>query len=189
MVAYSGVDIDDPYIAVIRIANTGKVPISAADFNVGRPITFAYSKSGYWNAEIVATSDDLSASNISIAIPDAIPEEPPRQVELVPQLLNPNEWFDLQLLSEGLGQPMQPSGRFAGQARPMKDFRTFARRQAARQSYLGLILLSLGFPAALIVSPATGSPPTALAVLGLFVILGITPLLIARRSLAARSYL
>jgi len=111
---YDGQKIEDPRIVVIRIRNSGKQPIVEDDFQAGRPITVQYASNRPFTAMVTDMSDGLGPDSVVFA------DDREARFAILPRLLNPKEWFQVQMMSAGKHGDIAVGCRLAGQTRQMK---------------------------------------------------------------------
>jgi hypothetical protein len=103
VVSYGDRKLSDPYLVVVRIANTGKMEIRPEDWEEPLSLTVG---SEIVDSGIVGTSSrDLK---VEVTHVDS------RQIRCSKILLNPGEWFDIQMLVDGPGNMSEASARIAG---------------------------------------------------------------------------
>lgn len=119
---YNGVCVRSPWLATIRIGNTGRRAILAGDFV--EPIRVRYERNAPFDGYVTAASRDglwPEGSSIWPADPESPVGNPDGVVEIQPVLMNPGEWFELQLLSDGSPGRIALTAVFPDQARPMRS--------------------------------------------------------------------
>jgi hypothetical protein len=105
-VLYEGKPVDDARLVVLRIWNSGKVPISSNDFE--RPVTFDFGK----DAEVLdATIFETKPSNLT---DEAVLEKDINKVILRPLLLNRDDSIKFKVLLTRLRRNIQVSARISG---------------------------------------------------------------------------
>jgi hypothetical protein len=137
-VLYEGVILKEPQILLMRFRNTGKRCIAAADFNDGEPITIRYDENPPFDVKVVRASRGVSIDGLADIELDTDESEDDGDVRITPRLLNPGEWFDVQLLSDQPHGLVLATARFADQKRPMRRINLSSRRQTLRDSKLPL---------------------------------------------------
>jgi hypothetical protein len=105
-----------PSIMIIRIKNTGREAIRAEDF--AQPISMAFDKVQVLVAIVSETSPNLGDISPIHEVGDSGIID---RITIEPRLLNPGEWFDIQLLFDGKAGYPSVSTRFADQSRSMKQ--------------------------------------------------------------------
>lgn len=101
---YNGIPVDNPRLAVIRLTNSGNIPIGTADYE--RPISFTFGEgSTVLSSAITATSPD----NLTASV-----ETKDNLVVLQPALLNPRDSLTLKLLVSGEECDLRADGRIHG---------------------------------------------------------------------------
>jgi hypothetical protein len=143
-VIYEGVILKEPQILLMRFRNTGKKCISAADFKDGEPITIRYDQNPPFDVKVVRASRGVSIEGLADIAHDTDESEGDGDVRITPRLLNPGEWFDVQLLSDQPHDLVLAKARFADQKRPMRRINLSSRRHAMRDFKVGAIGLLMG---------------------------------------------
>lgn len=101
---YNSVPVDNPRLAVIRLRNSGNVPIATTDYE--RPISFTFGEGAtVLSSAITATSPD----NLNVGV-----ETKDNVVVLQPALLNPRDSLTLKLLVSGEARDLSADGRIHG---------------------------------------------------------------------------
>jgi hypothetical protein len=137
-VHWNGRAVDKPRTVSLRIINTGKKEVVAADYT--KPVTIAIPGAEIHDAVVTAVSDPDLHELRSIRSSTNGQEDLP--VELKPALLNEADWIELQLIVSGYEGTPDVSARFAGQSRKkMIDIRS-QRRTWERFNFIGLALLT-----------------------------------------------
>lgn len=116
---YRDTQLKDPRLVIVRIANTGRRAVEQNDYV--EPITVQYEH----NPPLGFTEAEGSSPNIvgdDIGLVTASDSAFVSRVEVRPKLLNPRDWFDLQLLSDGDPGKIGVHARFSDQRRAMQDF-------------------------------------------------------------------
>lgn len=140
-VTYGGMTLTDPRIVVVRIWNTGKKSVLATDFAGGVPITISYERNPPKHVKVIGASDGLSADEVGVLEhrPDS------GTVQVIPNLINRNEWFDIQLLSDCSHGEIAATTRFADQKGPMRRLDRFNPPMSGRTELLmlfGVLLIA-----------------------------------------------
>jgi len=117
--SYRDIPIDDPWVSIVRIRNTGKKSISQHDFSSGEPITLM-SPSTLVDRQLMDASNDLSPREVAEINEYEDDRDAEFPVLITPKLLNPREWFDVQVISDGGPGELRVTARFVDQTRPMK---------------------------------------------------------------------
>jgi hypothetical protein len=124
VVMYGDRRLDNPYLAVVRVTNAGKVEVRAEDWQ--EPITLKTNSEIIDSGVVGTSSDGLRA--------DIINREE-HSVSCSKVLLNQGEWFDIQMLVDGSDGISDVSARIAGarleQDRRAKAAQYWLSRQAA----------------------------------------------------------
>lgn len=137
-VEYDGVRVVAPRIVSVRIRNTGTTAIREAEYT--RPVRIRYAANPPFEATVVACSPDSGLEGVRNL--HAASGEP--DVLLQPGLMNPGEWFDVQMISDGPHGRISVDARFADQSRPMADMADGARLgPLSRLEVVLLVLLPL----------------------------------------------
>lgn len=99
----SGISVTDPALAIVRIVNTGDLAIEPKDFETGLKVT------------LEDVDEIVSASCTATRPPDLKPkiEVAGGTARIDPVLINPEDMFELQLLSAGKANDIWVSGRVA----------------------------------------------------------------------------
>lgn len=153
-VQYKDTALTAPHVVTVRIANTGKVEIRSEDF------------AGPLEINLPETTRVITAGVIGSAerVNPEVAQQREDQVVLFPLLINPGEWFDLQLLTDGSGAgKTMVEGRIAG-AR-LTDLKDRSRRRAMLKAvgrFAEYRVLS-GLVASLAVGLTAATLPLALA--------------------------
>ena len=139
---YEGVQMSDPHIVTIRIQNTGKVAVVADDYV--QPIRMRYEnvRASPLDGSIAAES----TPGICESLFDTDGEEESFEPVMVPELMNPGDWFEAQFVSDGDPGEIHVSCRFKDQSRPMKDMRItdeMRRQMLVELAPLGTLFLAL----------------------------------------------
>ncbi len=101
---YNSVPVENPRLAVIRLTNSGNVPIATTDYE--RPISFAFGEgTTVLSSAITAASPD----NLNVSA-----QNNGNIVVLQPVLLNPRDSLTLKLLVSGKGSGLRADGRIHG---------------------------------------------------------------------------
>jgi hypothetical protein len=124
---YDGVPMQDPRVVIVRVANTGKKAVSKDDFVGGEPIKIAYAQNWPLDVQLVQASKGLSvdgAAEIELLYGKGFGEadvgDDFGKCQVIPSLLNPGEWLDIQLLSDHDHGEIVITARFADQRHPMR---------------------------------------------------------------------
>jgi hypothetical protein len=133
-VVYDGKDVSSPIISQVKLGNTGKIELKSDDFD--GPVKISFVKSDILQVLISGrSSDDINP---------AISEHTSKSISFTPSLLNPGEWIEYQLITDGALEVPTVRARVAGQgASAIHDRAEFTtRRQIAGVSTLfgGMIL-------------------------------------------------
>lgn len=115
-VRYGGHQLSDPHIATIRITNTGKAAVRVEDYESPISINYDNETSRQLDGFVVAVSNPEVRPKIKVAIDEAL-----GYIAVRPGLLNPREWFSVQIVSEGHSGNIEVETRFADQSRPMRE--------------------------------------------------------------------
>lgn len=118
-VRYGDEVLADPHTVDVDIRNVGKTPARPEDFHV--PISIKCSNTDVIAADVVAAPDTFPRPALSLASRATC--------EVAPVLINPNEWFRVQLLLRGMPQDVRVTARIAG-----IDFKAERNRQRDRGS-------------------------------------------------------
>jgi hypothetical protein len=102
-VQHSGKNVSEPRLIVLRIANTGNVPIETADFEQSLSITFSYCQ--ILSAEVTASRPDELTTDLKMDGPTLI---------LDPCLLNPSDLIEIQCLLDGSLEELRVEARIIG---------------------------------------------------------------------------
>jgi hypothetical protein len=116
------VEFEDPRIVTLRVRNTGKKAITEEDFAAGQPIMIVNQGAETADVQITDKSPELRDDTIDIAV-DYEQEPDSRdlgKITLLPKLVNPGEWFDVQILYSSFARNLSVTARFADQRRPMR---------------------------------------------------------------------
>jgi hypothetical protein len=151
-VTYGGNPLEDPRIVVIRIHNTGKSAVTEDDFKGGEPISVFYEQNFYTSAELSAASLGTARSDIATIERKTVSgwiegKTPPIELSIIPRLLNPGEWIELQLISDGPHGEISVYSRFAEQSRPMRTMNLYRRAAIARLLEPMAVIIVLGLVA------------------------------------------
>jgi hypothetical protein len=113
-VLYDDVPLNDPHIVTIRIVNTGKRAVVRDDFV--QPIEIEYENNAPFDGNVVEESHE------GLFQPESIFGEDGESVipSMLPELMNPGDFFAVQLLSDGGPGLIDVRCRFADQARAMR---------------------------------------------------------------------
>ena len=111
-VSFKGQELKEPRIVIVRVKNTGRVPVEHTDYK--QPITVRLSKAVPLDGFIAKESSKGLISEVGLSLEG-------KEVLLVPELMNTKEWFDVQIVCDGQPGEIQVSCRFTGQTRPMRD--------------------------------------------------------------------
>lgn len=119
-ITYNGQQVSDPFLVRIRVENTGKHAVRADDYV--KPITVRLRRTfrvydTFISRESTRGIVDLEHDKVPIG---KSPEYPPHGVALKPKLMNPRDWFEVQITCEGEPRSIDVSSRYANQSRPMK---------------------------------------------------------------------
>jgi hypothetical protein len=106
-------ELSDPRISRIHIRNTGKQEIEQNDFK--QPITVSVSTGLIVDVEVTGTSHPGVYPLGTVNDPNV--EE--RKWSFAPALLNPNDWVELTVLTDGASRPPKVSSWITGQSRSM----------------------------------------------------------------------
>ncbi len=178
-VTYDSFQVKDPRIITVRIVNTGKRSIMPSDYEGRVRITFEQYVliDGSISS---AANDDIKTKLFFVGAKGELLSGPPRfsAMSLEFGLLNPGEWVELLLISDGDPGEISVTARFADQARQM---RALSAERQATWSIVSLIAgLGLGFliiTALEILPPAAFFPVATVA----FVLLAVTRVWLWRR--------
>jgi hypothetical protein len=96
-------DVSEPRLIVLRIANTGNVPIEATDFE--RPVSITFSDSKVLSAEVTGVRPDELTPTLRTDGPAVI---------LNPCLLNPTDLVEVQCLLDGGIDELRADCRIVG---------------------------------------------------------------------------
>jgi hypothetical protein len=102
-VQHNGKNVGEPRLVVLRIANTGNVPIETADFEQSLSITFLYCQ--LLSAEVTGSRPDELTTNLKLDGPTLI---------LDPCLLNPSDLIEIQCLLDGSLEEFRIACRIIG---------------------------------------------------------------------------
>lgn len=185
---YDGVPMRTPWLATIRVVNTGKQAVEAADYV--DPIRVTYERNPPFDGYVAATSRDglwPEGQSIWPADPAAPTDssEPLGTHEIHPPLLNPGEWLEVQLLSDGDPGGLTVQAAFPDQSRPMQSAQI--RGPQLRRQRLQRVFLSMLFGGAVGILVSTvlrGGPLGAFEVLVLITVIGGALVLLAFATLA-----
>jgi hypothetical protein len=109
-----------PWMQIIRIRNTGKKSISEDDFVHGEPISVAAESTILLDRSISGASDGINPKEVAKINEHLDDRDADYSVRITPKLLNPGDWFDVQVLSNGWPGYLTVTARFADQRRPMR---------------------------------------------------------------------
>lgn len=135
VVVYDGQEVSSPNIAAIRVGNSGKSEITVEDYDGPVRITFGQSK---------VLACDIS-ERLHGRITASVTKEPPSSVVFSPTLLNPGEWLDLQIITDGPLEIPKVDARIAGQTSPVGDVAKAQAKSWLPVLYAGLAV-GLGIP-------------------------------------------
>lgn len=135
-VVYDGKDVSSPNISVIRVGNTGKMELTSADFD--GPVRI-----GFENSEILQV---LRSGRSDEGIDLKLTKDDLKSILCRPTLLNPGEWIEFQLVTDGPLEAPTVRARVAGQASPAsgsQDQRTTKFQKVGMAFIFGGFLLSI----------------------------------------------
>lgn len=117
-VTYDGdIDVKDPGVLVVRVANTGKRAVVDTDYTEGIQIS-ANATAFLMAPHLTAKSDGVSPESIGSLYRLFRDSD---EGGLTPRLLNPGEWFEVQILTDGDAGDVMLASRFADQTRRMES--------------------------------------------------------------------
>jgi hypothetical protein len=144
-VSYGNRKLDEPWVTVVRIVNTGKQAVRRDDFVDPVEIRFEEaqpldafisneSSPGLLRADEVweLDEDEKSINNMTPFLAQR------------PRLMNGGDWYELQIISEGMPGHITARARFADQSRPMRN----ELRKEMRLSLMQLMIAAVLFAAA-----------------------------------------
>ncbi|MDQ0923340.1 hypothetical protein QF038_001848 [Pseudarthrobacter sp. W1I19] len=131
-VMYAGREVTSPNILVVRIGNTGKAVIHAADFDGPVKITFGIST-------LLSFTFSSSDEGISVAV-----EQDLNSLACKLSMLNPGEWVEFQFVTDGPLEVPEVHARVAGQNGPTPNMSDLRRRTWQPVVYSGLALAFTG---------------------------------------------
>jgi len=140
-VEYNGVRMEAPQIVTVRIRNTGKRGVVDDDYV--EPIAISYEMNPPAAVNVVDASLGVAGDLEPIFKLDAVVSV----VAFAPALMNPGEWFDVQMISDGRHGEIFVRTRFADQQRPMHEIRprpSAGTLREARLLTLTCVLLATG---------------------------------------------
>jgi hypothetical protein len=119
---YNDKPMDDPRVLILSVRNTGKKAVSEHDFIGGDPISITYEQNPPVDMQLIEASDGLSIDELaeSVLVVQGTRSTLDVSLRIIPRLLNPGEWFDVQLLSDRDHGDVSVTARFADQKRPMR---------------------------------------------------------------------
>ncbi len=100
---HDGKEVSEPRLIVLRIANTGNVPVEAADFE--RPLSITFPDSEVLSAEVTGVRPDELTPTLRTDGPSVI---------LDPCLLNPTDLIEVQCLLDGGLDELRADCRIVG---------------------------------------------------------------------------
>lgn len=111
-VKVANMELENPWLVVVRIKNTGRKAVEAGDYV--QAIRIEYSDN-----DVVAS---FLADESSLGVNSGPYEDMPADevMDFAPKLLNAGDWFDIQQLSDGPPGKITVSARIKDQSRPMK---------------------------------------------------------------------
>jgi hypothetical protein len=116
VVSHRGKKVADPHILTIRIINSGKQSVQAAEYD--RPVTIAFRNAFHLASRVVDSSSGHVRPDLAVQLhlqDEAV------VIETRPRLLNRGEWFNVQIVSDGAPQDLHVHSRFPDQAANMRE--------------------------------------------------------------------
>ena len=110
-VLFEGKHVDEPRLVTVRIKNTGKQAVTVDDYV--DMIRVKFEKNPPFDGFI---ADESIPGICTDVFDDLIAKVPAMR----PPLLNPGDWFDVQLISDGPPGEIEVTSRFKEQSRPMR---------------------------------------------------------------------
>jgi hypothetical protein len=110
-ILFEGKGVTEPRLVTVRIKNTGKLAVTADEYV--DPIRVDYERNPPFDGFVAQESTPGILTDV---FDGALPKRP----AMVPELLNPGDWFDVQLLSDGEPGTISVSSRFKNQSRKMR---------------------------------------------------------------------
>lgn len=129
-VVFNGQNVTTPYITHVRLGNTGKVELKADDFD--KPVSISFDKSILLQVLVSGrSSEDID--------PDLV--QTSNSISFTPSLLNPREWIEYQLITDGQRETPTVYARVAGNGSASID--SLAQRRK-RIELNGLVVSAVG---------------------------------------------
>ncbi len=136
------IEVDNPFVTLIRFRNTGKQVIERDDFL--RPIEICRGNTEVVDWNVVNQTEPNLADDIGLVAPVAGDKEFDEHISIKPNTLNPGDTFDVQITYDGTLE-CQPeiTVRIKGQTRKME---ALVPRSAAREMgfYITLVGVAVG---------------------------------------------
>lgn len=164
--SHDKVPLVEPYLVTLRIQNSGKKAVRAADYV--EPIRVLYESNPPFDGFISGQSRKGMYADDGIFDMSGKYDLP--RVEMKPVLLNRGEWYEIQLFSDGDPGEVKVTSVFADQDRPMREVSaTTAKRQG--QVLMG-VAVAAGASTALLATGANAES-SAQVLAGFAVLLGL----------------
>jgi hypothetical protein len=158
-VTYGGAVVKDLHVVRIRVINSGKQAIRAGDYDV--PVTITYEKDVPLDA-FISHASTPELCHTAVQFHDDGPDLDPSKISIAPGLLNPGEWVDVQLISDGPPGEIEVRSRFADQSRAMRDVES---RWGKRYLMLAIATLAVYLPIGIFIAFSRGEVLGAIVII------------------------
>lgn len=103
-VVFDGKNVSSPIISQVKLGNTGKIELKSDDFD--GPVKIGFANSDILQIRISGRSTE--------DINPAVSKDTPKSISFTPALLNPGEWIEYQLITDGDLETPTVRARVAG---------------------------------------------------------------------------
>ncbi|ORA61084.1 hypothetical protein BST23_22345 [Mycolicibacterium elephantis] len=166
------VEVNNPFVTLIRFKNTGKQVIEPDDYL--DPIQICRREAAIRDWSIADESERNLADDIGLVMPVVGDNEFDEHVAIKPNTLNPGDWFDVQIIYDGSLQCRpEVTTRIKSQTRKMQEYQPKSLIDARRRTFALVAGAMLGLIGGFLSSMAIANDhSTALSVTSMMALLG-----------------